>query len=129
VMPGWYRTLTGGYLQSMEQILLPNAHHELWFPSSYVAFFIFTSSGIQHFFFPGPTKLQRFSKTVCLSHILQFTYEPIKNIPAKPSWSHCWKLRSYNGVCRLSIEILFRYFMNHTTHSIYYVPINCYCWK
>jgi len=29
VMPGWYRTLIGGYLQPVEQILWPNAHNEL----------------------------------------------------------------------------------------------------
>ena len=34
---------------------------------TWIFFFLFTSSGIQHFFFPGPTKLQPFSATVCLS--------------------------------------------------------------
>jgi hypothetical protein len=128
-MSGWYRRVTGGYLQSMEKILLPKAYHEPGFPSSYDVLFIFTCSGIENFFFPGPTKLHRFSATVCLSHILKFTYESIKNRPAQPLWSHCWKLRRYNGVRWLNIKILFGYFINHTTHLIHYVLINCYCWK
>ena len=118
VMAGWYRTLSGGYLQSMEQILQLNAHYELGFPFSYDAFFILTSSGVQHFFNPGPTKLQRFSAT--LSHILQFTFESITNRPPQPLWCHCWKLRGCNGVRWWSIKILFGYFIGHTTNLVYY---------
>jgi len=123
VMPGWYRTLIGGYLQPVEQILWPNAHHELGFPSSNDAFFIFTSSGIQHFFFLGPTKLVRFSATVCLSQILQFTYEVYQEQTRWTVMEPLLKIEEIQWSRWFSIKILFGYFINHTAHLLYYVPI------
>jgi hypothetical protein len=130
VMPGWYRTLTAGYLNQWSKFYYRMLTTNLDFllrmmPSSYlhpVETNISYSLDQQNCGdFPRPC--------VFLNHILQFTYESNKNRPVQPLWSHCWKLRRYNGVRWTSITILFGYFINHTTHVIYYVLINCYCWK
>lgn len=74
-------------------------------------------------FFLGPTKLLRFSATVCLSHIRQFMCDVYQEQNRSTVMEPLLKTEEIQRSSLIEHKILFDYFINHTTHLIYYLPI------